>query len=208
MKTPRDKVAVVTGGGSEPAEVTREELHFRRIDMRGWRRSDGLFEIEGRVVDRKPFEFRPPSGPRVVGADKPVHDLGVRLVFDADRVIREVHTFSAAYPYEECPGGGASLQALVGLRIGAGWSSEVRKRLPPSETCTHLRELLLPLASAAFQSLAPFGDHNAVDAEGRSPLINSCYAYGDSRKIVLQRWPAFHRPEAGEAAPGPKKEHP
>lgn len=179
-----------------PEPLTREELHFRRIDMRGWRRSDGLFEIEGRVVDRKPFDFRPPSDQRVVRAQEPIHDLGVRLVFDADRVIREVYTFSDAYPYEECPGGGASLQALIGLRIGAGWSSEVRKRLPPSQTCTHLREILMPLASAAFQSLAPFGDHDAVDAQGRSPLIDSCHAYGASGKIVLRRWPAFHRPKA------------
>lgn len=184
---------------SEP--LTREELHLRRIDMRGWRRSDGLFEIEGRVTDRKPFDFRPPSSERVVGAAEHIHNLGIRLVFDAERMVREVHTFSDAYPYEECPGGGASLQALVGLCIGSGWSSEVRKRLPPAETCAHLRELLLPLASAVYQSMAPFGDHNRVDTQGKSPLIDSCYAYGASRKIVLQRWPAFHRPIAGEGAP-------
>lgn len=29
--------------------VTREELHFRSIEMRGFRRSDGLYEVEGRV---------------------------------------------------------------------------------------------------------------------------------------------------------------
>ena len=33
---------------SQPAdgpEITREEMHFRRIDMRGYRRSDGLYEV-------------------------------------------------------------------------------------------------------------------------------------------------------------------
>ena len=45
-------------------------------------------------------------------------------------IVHEVETFIRAYPYRECPGGGATLQALVGLRIGAGWSGEVRKRLP------------------------------------------------------------------------------
>ena len=90
-----------------PVPLTREELHFRRIDMRGWRRSDGWFEIEGRVTDRKPFDFRPPSSERIVGAEQPIHDLGIRLVFDTERMVREVHTFSDAYPYEQCPGGGA-----------------------------------------------------------------------------------------------------
>jgi len=44
------------------ADVTRNELHFRRIDIRGFRRSDGLFEVEGRVVDRKPHDFEPIFG--------------------------------------------------------------------------------------------------------------------------------------------------
>ena len=41
----------------EGSAVTKEELHFRRIDMRGYRRSDGLFEVEGRVTDRKSYDF-------------------------------------------------------------------------------------------------------------------------------------------------------
>lgn len=46
--------------------VTREELHFRRIDMRGYRRSDGRYEIEGRVIDRKPHDFASASGGRAL----------------------------------------------------------------------------------------------------------------------------------------------
>jgi hypothetical protein len=183
--------------------ITREELHHRRIDMRSWRRSDGLFEIEGRVTDQKPFDFRPPSDERVVKANELIHNLGIRLVFDTERVIREVSTFSDAFPYEDCSGGGASLQALVGLRIGAGWSAEVRKRLPTSDTCTHLREMLLPLASAVFQSMAPYADNAVVDAQGKPLIIGSCHAYGASRKIVLRRWPAFHKqPDGDDAARG------
>ena len=175
--------------------ITRENLHVRQIHMSGWRRSDGLFEIEGHVTDRKPFDFHPVSGDHVVKAEDLIHNLGLRLVFDADRVIREVHTFSEAYPYEECSGGGASLQALVGLRIGEGWSSEVRKRLKPSETCAHLRELLTPLATAVVQTMSPFSAPKEAAAQGKSPLIDSCYAYDTSRKIVFQRWPKFHRPK-------------
>ena len=35
-------------------QVIREEIHHCRIEMRGFRRSDGLYEVEGRVTDRKP----------------------------------------------------------------------------------------------------------------------------------------------------------
>jgi hypothetical protein len=113
-------------------------------------------------------------------------------------IVRAVSTYIRAYPYRECPGGGDSLQALVGLRIGAGWSGEVRKRLPTGDTCTHLREILIPLATAAIQSVNPLRSQvllEATDANGKPLKIDSCYAYGVSREVVMQRWPTFHRPE-------------
>ncbi|MFS8976232.1 DUF2889 domain-containing protein [Cupriavidus necator] len=177
--------------------VTREPLHVRRIEFQGFRRSDGLFEVEGHLTDQKPHDFTPPSGLRVVRANDPIHDIGLRVVFDLDMVVHAVSTFIRAYPYRECPGGGESLQALVGLRIGAGWSGEVRKRLPPGDTCTHLREILMPLATAAIQAVNPLRAHllrDATDASGKPRKIDSCYAYGASRELVLQHWPAFHRP--------------
>lgn len=186
------EAASTTGEGV----VTREELHFRRLDFRGFRRSDGLFEVEARLTDRKPHDFQPPSGPRVVPAGDTIHDHGLRVVFDGGMVIREIGTAIRAYPYPECPQGGETLQALVGLRIGPGWSTELRKRLPAGDTCTHLKEMMIPLASAAYQSMHAVRLHqrDEVDANGRPLKIDSCYAYGASRELVLQHWPAFHRP--------------
>ena len=178
-------------------DIPREELHLRQIQFRGWRRGDGLFEVEASLTDRKPHDFQPPSGSRLVAAGDPIHDLGLTLVFDADMVVREVNTFFAAYPYRQCHGGGDSLRALVGLKIGAGWSSEVRKRLPTGDTCAHLRELLIPLASAATIALASVRSPAALDALGPDGIprkIDTCYAYGASRELVLQRWPSFHKP--------------
>jgi hypothetical protein len=176
--------------------ITREELHFRRIDMRGFRRSDGLYEIEGRVTDRKPYDFVPGGGGRAVTANEPIHDMGVRLVFDDEMVVREVHTFSEAYPYADCPDGGAGLQSLVGLRMASGWAKEVRSRLVRANTCTHLMELLMPLATAAIQSLSIVRRNRPepLDAAGRPRTIDSCYAYAAERELVKIHWPEFHRP--------------
>jgi Protein of unknown function (DUF2889) len=106
---------------SADANITRDELHFRRIDMRGFRRSDGLFEVEARVVDRKPHDFEPIFG-QPVPAGSPMHDMGVRLVFDDNMVVHDVQTFTDAAPYEVCPAGGLALQELKGLRMTRGWS--------------------------------------------------------------------------------------
>jgi hypothetical protein len=178
--------------------ITREELHHRRIDLRGFRRSDGLFEVEAQLTDRKTHDFSPPSGGRQVAAGDAIHDHGLRVVFGDDMVIRQVATAMRAYPYRERPGGGDSLQALVGLQIGPGWAGELRKRLPAGDTCTHLKEMMIPLASAAFQTLYSVrtGHVDAKDASGRPRKIDSCYAYGASRALVALQWPAFHQPAA------------
>jgi hypothetical protein len=180
------------------ADVTKDELHFRRIDMRGFRRSDGLYEIEGRVTDRKPYDFAPAGGGQLVPANRAIHDMGVRLVFDNDMVVHDVHTFMDAMPYLECRGGGEALQSLKGLRIAGGWSKEVRNRLSGARSCTHLMELLIPMATAAVQSLSVTrkGHPERLDATGRPVKIDSCYAYGAQRGQVLRRWPEFHRPES------------
>jgi hypothetical protein len=185
---------------TDPA-VTREELHFRRIDMRGFRRSDGLYEVEGRVIDRKPHDFTPASGGRTVPAHEPIHDMGVRLVFDDRMVVRDVQTFTRAAPYPVCPEGGRALQSLKGLRMVSGWSREVRSRLGGARSCTHLMELLIPMATTAFQSLGTIrpGQPEPVDANGRPIKIDSCYAYAAERELVLQRWPQFHRSALPEA---------
>jgi hypothetical protein len=175
--------------------ITREELHFRRIDMRGFRRSDGLYEVEGRVTDRKPYDFAPGGGGRAVMANEPIHDMSVRLVFDDDMVVHEVHTFSEAYPYADCPGGGSALQSLKGLRISSGWTREVRSRLGGGRSCTHLMELLTPLATAAIQSLSIVRKDRPepLDAKGRPKKIDSCYAYAAEGELVKIHWPEFHR---------------
>jgi hypothetical protein len=36
-----------------PPPLPRDELHMRRIEMRGYRRHDGLYDIEARITDTK-----------------------------------------------------------------------------------------------------------------------------------------------------------
>lgn len=178
---------------SPDAVPTREELHFRRIDLRGFRRSDGLYEVEGRVVDRKPCDFTHPGDGKTVAAYDPIHDMGVRLVFDRDMVVHDVQTFTASAPCEACPAGGRALQSLKGLRMTGGWSREVRSRLAGARSCTHLMEI--PMATTAFQSLGflRVTEPERFDATGRPAKIDSCYAYAADGELVLKRWPQFHR---------------
>jgi hypothetical protein len=178
---------------SDPGTSTREEIHFRRIDMRAYRRNDGLYEVEGRVTDRKSQDLRVPGEDRVIRANDAIHDMGVVLVFDEDLLVHDVTTFTDAAPHGECPRGGEALQSLVGLKIQSGWSKEVRARLRGARSCTHLMELLIPIGTAAFQALTEvrFGRPEPTDAQGRPLKIDSCFAYREDGLVVLKRWPQF-----------------
>lgn len=173
--------------------------------MRGYRRGDGLYEVEGRVVDTKPNDFAPGNGAgKVVPAGAAIHDMGVRLVFDIDLVIRAVETVMDATPFPVCLGGGQALQSLVGVRIGNGWSREVRGRLGGAAACTHIMELLIPMATTAFQTMTTErrGRPEPLDAQGRPRKIDSCYAYAAHTEVVQRRWPEFHRPLDQDAPEG------
>lgn len=168
--------------------------------MRGWKRSDGLYEVEGRVTDRKPYAFTSPSGTKVVPANEPIHDMGVKLVFDSEMLVHEVCAFTESAPYDDCISAGKTLQVLKGLRIAGGWGSEVRRRLGGAQSCTHLMEILIPMATAAYQSLTLVrtGRPDVLAADGKPVKVDSCYAYAADRGVVMRRWPNFYT--------GPKEE--
>lgn len=180
--------------------VSRTELHFRRIDMRGFARSDGLFEVEGRVTDRKREAIAGWLGGRDVPANEPLHDMGVRIVFDQAMTVVDIETFTDAAPYAICPGGGQSLQALKGVRMSSGWSQRVRALLANAHTCTHLMQLLAPMATTAFQTLSRSrrAADLARDTTGRPTKVDSCYAYGASNGLVRNNWPEYYSPNKSE----------
>ena len=176
-----------------PPPVDRELMHVRTIDLRGYRRSDGLFDIEGHVTDVKTHPLQPPGRDSPVPAGSPVHNMSVRLVFDEHLVISEAVGTIDTGPYGDCSAGSGPLSTLRGARIGPGWSKRV-KALLGAQSCTHLVELLIPMATAAYQTIAPlrFKRVDPVDAEGRPSKIDSCYAYGSARTLVMKRWPAHY----------------
>jgi hypothetical protein len=170
--------------------MDREELHFRQIDIRGFRRGDGLFEVEGRIVDRKTHDQETSLG-RTIPAGNPIHDMGVRLVFDENMIVHDVKTFTDAAPYDACPAGGLVLQELKGLSMTSGWNKEVRNRLAKASSCTHLVELLGPLATVAFQTVSVLrrSSPETHNTTGRPAKIDSCYAYAADGELVRRLWP-------------------
>jgi hypothetical protein len=175
-----------------PPPLPRDELHLRRIEMRGYRRHDGLYDIEARITDTKSSTFA--LSEKTVPAGAPIHDMWLRLVVDEKLTVHDVVAVIDASPFPHCPEAVRALAALKGLRIGPGWSRAVKERLGRAENCTHLAELLMPLATTAYQALAPLrhSQPERLDANGRPLKIDSCYAYASKNEIVMRRWPQYY----------------
>jgi Protein of unknown function (DUF2889) len=172
---------------------TRQEIHHRNIDMRAFARTDGLFDVEARLIDTKPFAFERLGKPEPVPAGDALHDLWIRMTVDADYVVRAMEASSDVTPYAICKEAEATLQALVGERLAKGWAVVVKDRLRGAAGCTHLREMLLPMATTAIQGIRGMKSKasRVATSAGQAPAqIDSCYAYGRGREVVRWLWPA------------------
>jgi hypothetical protein len=185
-----------------PDSPERTELHIRRIEFRGYKRADGLYDIDGRIVDTKTHPVRLEGRQIDLPAGSPIHDMWLRLVVDEDLVVRDIMAVTDASPYAVCPEATAAMAVIVGEEIKAGWSNMVKSKLGGAVGCTHLMELLIPLATAAYQTMVGVRTSrpDVVNRMGRPVKIDSCYAYASHREVVKRRWPVFHT-ESGPAMP-------
>ena len=130
----------------------REPIHHRRIDCRGYRRADGLWDIEGHLTDTKSYPFVN-SFRGEIGPGAPIHDMWLRLTLDDELTVIKVGAATAAGPFAACPAITPAFAKLEGLTIGPGWRRAVQARLGGVQGCTHLVELLGPLATTAYQTI-------------------------------------------------------
>ena len=176
---------------SDPAP--REPIHTRRIECRGYRREDGLWDIEGEVHDSKTYGFDNSDRGRVE-AGEPVHHMWLRLTVDDELNIHRAEAASDAFPFAICPDITPNFARLEGLRIMPGWTREVRRRLGGVHGCTHLVELLGPVATTAYQTIFPSKERKErADPNRKKPgHLDTCHALASDGPVVKSHWPEFY----------------
>jgi hypothetical protein len=194
---------------SPPQE--RELLHSRDIVLRGYRRTDGLYDIEAQLTDSKSYGTTNHDR-GYIEPGEPIHGMWLRFTVDETRLIVACEAASDHTPYAICPTAAPNFSELAGLRIKPGFLKEAAKRIGGTLGCTHLRELLQQMATTAFQTIDPFrakreadaaGDPNTPGSDkldervtakmgGAPAILNTCIAYGTESPVVQRRWPHLY----------------
>lgn len=194
---------------SPPAD--REPLHTRKIIIEGYRRADGLYDLEAHLTDTKPYE-QTNYDRGFIAAGEPIHDMWLRLTVDDTMTIVRAEAVSDKTPYVMCPTAAPNFSRLEGLRIKAGFLREANHLVGGAVGCTHLRELLQQMATTAFQAINPAKvkremqvrheepprGSDKVDAQitekmgGAPKILNTCLAYSADGPLVRRRWPHLY----------------
>ncbi|MCK9379695.1 MAG: DUF2889 domain-containing protein [Sulfuritalea sp.] len=175
------------------AAVPRTRIHTRRILLEGWRRDDGLWDIEARLTDVKDHDYHLASGVRLKG--DPVHDLWVRVTIDRDMNIRDAVASSDTVPY---PGGCDTIvpayRQLIGRNLFRGFRREVGELFATVRGCSHLTELLNSLPTAAIQTFASEMSETGGRTPGAKPFqLDQCHALATTSETVRQYYPRWFR---------------
>ena len=190
------------------APAPREHIHTRHVECRGYRRADGLWDIEGHMTDVKTYaftnDFRGEITPGV-----PLHEMWIRITVDEDLLIHEIEAVTDNSPFRMCPDIVANFQRLKGMRIVGGFTNKMKAAVGGAEGCTHLVELMGPIATTAFQTIYPLRKKREKTAEEiaaaadappkRPPLLDSCHAFASGSPITKKAWPAFYTGPKDEA---------
>lgn len=172
--------------------VRRKLHHTRQVQCQGFEREDGLWDIEAHMTDVKTYSVDNTERGGYVGAGEPYHDMWMRLTIDQTMKIYQVEAEVDASPFNHCPGIAESFRQLEGTRIGPGWHRMTRDMFSGIQGCTHLHELLTPLATTAVQALWPITAKDMSVEKVTEKMLDRCHGWSSHSGLVRKYVPHLH----------------
>ena len=175
--------------------IKRDLIHTRNVDVSCYRRTDGLWDVDGHLTDLAAVPVKNYTG-GVIEPGTPIHDMNIRLTLNETIKIVAVEVSMEAHPYPLCPGILPAYQRLKGETIGRGWHRRVRELFGGVNGCVHIVDLLGPVGTLGFKNVKrDSGQDELPPAERRDDKpyqINTCHALASNGEIVRARWPGLY----------------
>ena len=189
-----------------PPPTPRKLSHTRTLVYQGFDREDGLWDIEAELTDVKTFDFQVPNEVPF-WANEPIHTLKIRVTLNAQLVIQDVVTSMDHIPHPECAGAPHGMHKLIGCAMGPGWRKVINQHVGGTDGCTHLREMLANMATAAYQTVPASRWHRRELAGLPQPEVTKapfhlgqCHSWALDSPTTQRAYPMFYKPKAADAA--------
>src|SRR5881394_1539484 len=109
-------------------DVERELTHTRRVRFEGYKRADGLWDIEAHLSDVKNHDYRLKTGVRRAG--QPIHEMWLRVTVDRRLNIVDALASSDVVPYPGgCESAAPAYRGLIGLNLVFGFRKKAKELL-------------------------------------------------------------------------------
>lgn len=179
-------------------KLAGEAAHKRNIEVATYTADENHLVTEGRLTDVRLKDYYKFTG-EVVDAGT-LHDLRLILLIKIpELIIEDLEVIIETVPRADCQLMNKSLEPVIGMAIGSGFSSKVRELAGGVAGCTHLVHLLTTMAPAVMQGywaylyqqkpdISKAKDGKKAGAMGRG-LKNSCYAWredGDAYQKMVK----------------------
>jgi len=188
----------------DPARIP---VHARDITYRSFLRPDNLWDIEGTLLDVKGYDQEHVER-GMLRAGTPIHHMRLRLTIDDAFTVKAAEVEMPATPFGECQQAKPPVGRLVGQRIGGGWRKAINECMGGESGCTHIRELLGGMGTAAFQTVGRYrarerklaGLPEPVLLKPRAPL-GECIGWAFEGEPMRRYRPEFYgwRPAGDES---------
>ena len=181
--------------------TARKHIHTRNIVFHGYLRDDGLWDMEAELLDRREYAYVARDQTHHP-APSTVHNMLLRVTLDDHMIIQAITSSMATTPFGECSLAADPLQKLVGVRLGGGWRRAIDEAMGGIAGCTHLRELLFNVATAAFQTI-PVHRNNSERGKGElerkpvnlhkpPPHFGKCMSWDFNGPVMQRVAPEFY----------------
>jgi hypothetical protein len=183
-----------------PPPAPRKLLHTRTIVCEGYQRTDGQWDVDGRLDDVKAVDIDAWDGRGgIIPAGQPIHEMHLRLTVDSHMTITASTAAMDHFPWRLCPSIAPNFGKLAGLAIKPGFTRKVGEIVGGLNGCTHLGSLIGPLATTLMQTMvkARAARQKENDAKGIPRavprVLNTCHAWAATSPVVKRELPEFYK---------------
>jgi len=181
------------------APVARRLIHTRNVRTRGFLRDDGLWDLEGELLDEKTYTYDDRErGPLPAGS--PMHLMRARLTVDHELTVHAAEVDMDTIPFSTCARAADPAQQLVGRSLKRGFARAIEESMGRTSGCTHVRYLILALANTAYQTISAYREQFMPElgapkaADGERPFyLDQCLSWDERGPVVARFLPRFHK---------------